>query len=184
MRTYSHSAVTIILAFIAGFIGGELAESPKSIQANTSIKTQAIEIVDQAGRIRGRFAADDLSGRVTMCLAGSDQRCAIELTSIDSASAIVLRQSNGDVVISLGSVNGRPTLNMRDGATQSNVVLGYNPSDLPTGDEYSWGLRFPRGAFGTWASIGTSKDPKTKRVAGYVSITDETGRHWSLPRSR
>lgn len=184
MSTFTRSAVTILLALGGGYIGGELSRIPMSVNADAPnvLRAGAIEIVDGNGRVRGRLGVEDSSGRVNLCLSGADGKCGVELVSVKAGGLIILRDPNGEVGVSIGSLGGRATVNLRDNVTRSSLVLGYAAGDVPSPDDYSWGLSFPRGAFSNWAWIGTSRDPRTRRIGGATSVVDANGRRWSMPK--
>ncbi len=178
MRT----VVFLLAALGAGYVGGWLTnqvEQRPHIPA--SIRAQRFELMDSAGTVRGRWFLDPVAKGVRFCLYPSDDICKLEIFAKEDGAYVAIRRNKGSVDASLGSLNGRSTLNMRDDRSGARLVLGYRPGDIPNTDDYSWALSFLRGSFDTWAAIGTSPDPATGKVAGFIALTDESGKTVYLP---
>jgi hypothetical protein len=150
-----------------------LAKNPEVIRA------KRFELVNTAGRLLGWWRAQE-SGESSLCVVDDNGHCRVEILShVKGSALIVIRGSDNEPNFSVGTTSsGRTTLNLRDQVTRSRIVLGYRPSDVPSGDEYSWGLYFPKGAFDSWASIGVTQRPNTKILRGSISILQENGTRW------
>lgn len=177
--------IVLLGSVCAGYVGGSVfCRGEARADDNALVRAHRIELLDATGRVVGRWSAEGSDRASRLCLYPGVDGCQLEIVANDTFAALTMRATRSSVNVSLANVNGRPALNLRDGDTGAALVLGYHSGDTPSRGDYSWALRFLNGAFDTWTAIGTSVNPKTHSLQGFVSVTDERGRTRYLQSTR
>ncbi len=98
------AGVSIILGFMAGFLGGRWATPPvKEKPATAVIQAERFQLTDATGRARGRFEADS-QGVVQLVLGGQDGTPLVRLSANPQGSASLhLGDENGQRAVVLNT---------------------------------------------------------------------------------
>jgi hypothetical protein len=164
MHNAKQSAALALLAIVAGFAGGLLANSMRGHQnaqrAPGIVQAKQFEVIGTNGMERARFGVE--SGDLpTLILFGPDGKKRLWM--------------------GLDNVN-ESLITMRDNAGEDRVYLGHETSDTASPQDDDWSVSF-RGAGDTdrLAGIGMIKSYPSRKPRGIVVARDEFGR-WSSIR--
>ncbi|MCK9375790.1 MAG: hypothetical protein M0P73_06550 [Syntrophobacterales bacterium] len=133
-------AISVALGFLAGYAGGRLA-APPSPEKLAVLRTEGVQLVDQAGKERGRLGLDR-EGAACLTLAGQDAAPLVSLSAAaqGGASLRVGDESRRQALVLTVSPEGSETLDFyREG--QLSLGLEVQPNGEPTVNLYDKGKR-------------------------------------------
>ena len=170
--------VSVVTGGIAGIAGGLMISILRP--PFDSLRVKRIELVDSRGFVYGTWGTEG-EGRPVLTFLGNDRKPRLRLSSHEGSVAMQMFGLDERPRVTLGTADGRAALNMGDDTSLSRLLLGFQPNDVPSKDDDTWGLTFKKSAFSSWAGIGVTRDPKSGLTQAGLSITDKNGKVWSLP---
>jgi hypothetical protein len=176
-----------ILSIVAGTIAGFVSSTYVRTSGGNSLATiraKRIEIVDASEKVRILMAEND-RGNVSMTFLDPDgkTRLQVAMTPDGRSQSIVFRDTQGRSRITLGSdSDGKPALNMGDERSESRMLLGFVPNDVPSTTAEAWGLEFRRpGIRYPSLSLGIGQTVNGSATAA-IRIQSPNGKVWFEPK--
>jgi hypothetical protein len=186
MKKLLNTAVLILVALSAGFVGG-LAGSRFKLNslAEGVVRATRIEIVDELGRTKAFIGTD---GQQHTALVFVDdkkrERAKFGVWSGSYTPTLVMTGADGNdrLAFNLGRMDERPMITLRD-HERARVSLGFYQNDAPSPKDEGWGIRFydPHEWDESLAAMGMGRDWNDGKMTGFVFVRGKDKQTWSMP---